>query len=202
MGKKSLSLLQNTPHISVKSFAKWGDVYTCFPFSGLCNRKKMFSKLSDQWNCQGWLLNALIIDILSQGGMLLPVRADWVTGLGLFLCSSLFDKAVVGEPREEEHLWDLGVFGKTFAAERDCLSWCHWVGSGQGRMPLRGSLVCFGISNPGMPQASMILVGEKQKASLGHHCRKNKRRTLGRVREDKNVPQRLGCTSSDYLLRK
>lgn len=52
-----------------------------------------------------------------------PVGVDWVTRQGLRLCNSLLcGKADVGEPTEDENLWDLGVFRKTYLQQGEIVS--------------------------------------------------------------------------------
>lgn len=47
----------------------------------------------------------------------------WESRLILLLSNSLwFDKADVGEPREDENLWDLGVFRKTHLQQTEIVS--------------------------------------------------------------------------------
>lgn len=106
----------------------------------------------------------------------------WESRLGLFLCNNLlFDKADVGEPTEDENLWDLGVFRKTNLRQSEIVS-VYVIGLGltMGRR-LSVAHRCFGFLSPECLW-TVNPGGKKKKAPLELDCKENKRGTVRRAR--------------------
>lgn len=105
--------------------------------------------------------------------------------LRLFLCKSLgFDKADVGA-REDEHLWDLGVFRKTYLQQTEIVSvdviglglTCprsHWLTSLLGFQPLNAL------------DSEILVEKKKEKAPWSFTVQSNKR---GNMKDS----QKSGC---------
>lgn len=134
---------------------------------------------------------------------MVPVGARWAPRPGLFLCSSLlFAQADVGEPREDEKSLGFGCVRKNiFAAEQDCLTFCHWAGSDQGPTPLTGSPVFWGFQ-PLNDSDGEILVENRRKLPWSVTVQRTKEGHGGEPdihvssRGDQNTPRRSELMTS------